>query len=895
MQYQEGQRLRGSDGKDYVVVGGVPRQAPSANAPSAPNTPAAAPAGNSPPAFIPGRPKPEKPRDPPSGYNWGPGGDLIPIPGGPADDNGGGDDAPSGYRWAEGGGALEPIPGGPAERGIAGNTVPGAVFEKADGYVSQYVTLANALDTFQDDFGGNWLGKLENTAQAYSPIPVGTAGQSEWWSGFKALDNQIRNDLFGSALTPTEKQAYSDTTIEPGMNPDKIKANLQRRIEIVEGALRRRQEFFKANGYKPEAVDAIFAPLSERQSQAAVDAQGEKPPRFGEGDGNIAGATRDNGDSTDDPTLSTDGTDRRDNPALAGVREEYIRRLGEGQNAEQIIRWAREAGIHPSAYRSIQEQVRFRQQNPQAPLNQYDTTQLDDSFVELGAFDNALNSFAQSGPGAALIAAGDAASGFTLDNIVGMTGGNAERARLGMGQVAEQSPVWSGMGTIAGGAMTALGGEAMLGARGMAAGMPRALAADSAYGAFAGAGASDDGNRLGGAALGALAGAGGSFLGQKTGNALAGMARGVTDPSVNALRQEGVNALTVGQTFGNSGRVGAAVKSVEDRLSGIPILGGVVTSRQSEGYRQLNVKAFDKALEPIGGTIGDTVGEDAIEKAQNLVSEAFRKALDGKGVTPDEVFEKDLTKAVAGVRSIKRLGAEVTDEIGEILAPYSDEVMLSGDALDDISRGLRDLKGRYMSDPLGVRLAKQIERVERSVFDMFDRQASGTVEEYHKARQAYRRVSTLEDAVMKARNQRDRMFTPAQLGQADRGNTRRYGGKRAAARGDSPFFDLQTAAQDVLPNQVPDSGTAGRILVPLALVGGGGGVDAATGGGVGTGLTIGTILAGLYSKTGQRILTKPGRGMADGTRRKAAMESDNTRRALGAAGGASGVALLPQQ
>lgn len=44
-QYQEGQRLQGSDGKVYVVQGGVPREAQSAPQ-------------SGPPAFIPGTPKP---------------------------------------------------------------------------------------------------------------------------------------------------------------------------------------------------------------------------------------------------------------------------------------------------------------------------------------------------------------------------------------------------------------------------------------------------------------------------------------------------------------------------------------------------------------------------------------------------------------------------------------------------------------------------------------------------------------------------------------------------------------------------------------------------------------------------------------------------------------------
>jgi hypothetical protein len=395
--------------------------------------------------------------------------------------------------------------------------------------------------------------------------------------------------------------------------------------------------------------------------------------------------------------------------------------------------------------------------------------------------------------------------------------------------------------------------------------------------------------RLIGAGQGALAGAGGSYAGFRGGNALAKVGRGVSDASVNALRGEGVNALTVGQTFANSGRAGKIVKGVEDRLAGLPVVGDMINARRAEGVRQFNAKAFDKALEPIGGTVGDLVGEEAVDRAQQQVSQAFQTALAGKGAVPDQAFSRDLAQAVQGVRSVKRIGDEVTDEVADILRPYANEPMLSGEALDDISRNLRAVRTAYRADPLSNRVNRQIDRVERAVFDLFDRQASGTIPDYMAARQAYRRLSVLEDAVLKGKNTKGQ-FTPAQLGQADRTNAVRYGGKRAAARGEGVFHDYQRAGQEVLPNRVPDSGTAGRVLVPLVLIGGGAGADQATGGG-GAVLTIGTILATLYSKIGQRALTKPGRGMAPGATRRV-LENPATRQALAGAGAGSSAALI---
>src|SRR3546814_9107728 len=104
-------------------------------------------------------------------------------------------------------------------------------------------------------------------------------------------------------------------------------------------------------------------------------------------------------------------------------------------------------------------------------------------------------------------------------------------------------------------------------------------------------------------------------------------------------------------------------------------------------------------------------------------------------------------------------------------------------------------------------------------------QAPGTAEALQAGNRAYGNVSVLEDAVLKALNGADGpgIFTPAQLGQAARANAKKFGGKKAAARGEIPFSELQSNAQAVLPSTVPNSGTTDRAiaawLLPTALGG----------------------------------------------------------------------------
>jgi hypothetical protein len=122
-------------------------------------------------------------------------------------------------------------------------------------------TINRLQGSWKDDFGGHYLlgDNLNSMQGAFGSI--GPEGMRDWWADFKSMDNQVRNQLFGSALTDQEKRAYEATTISPKMDPAQIKKNLARRQAIINAATSRQQNFLKKNGYDSEAVDALFQPL----------------------------------------------------------------------------------------------------------------------------------------------------------------------------------------------------------------------------------------------------------------------------------------------------------------------------------------------------------------------------------------------------------------------------------------------------------------------------------------------------------------------------------------------------------------------------------------------------------------------------------------------------------
>lgn len=148
--------------------------------------------------------------------------------------------------------------GGQDTRTRQGRAVPDSTAKRVETNVEIREGLARAVSTFRPDYAGNKItGGLENTMQGL--LGTGTPGQRDWWANFRSLDNQIRNDLFGAALTESEKRAYEATTISERMNPAEVRRNLQRRLDIVKKALARQQNFLKKNGYATDAVDALFA------------------------------------------------------------------------------------------------------------------------------------------------------------------------------------------------------------------------------------------------------------------------------------------------------------------------------------------------------------------------------------------------------------------------------------------------------------------------------------------------------------------------------------------------------------------------------------------------------------------------------------------------------------
>lgn len=384
---------------------------------------------------------------------------------------------------------------------------------------------------------------------------------------------------------------------------------------------------------------------------------------------------------------------------------------------------------------------------------------------------------------------------------------------------------------------------------GAAAQAGRSLLTDTAFGA--GYGGITQGDPLTGAALAA----GGSVLGQAGGKALGKVMSGVdVAPAAQALRDAGI-PLTTGQT------VGGIVKGVEDRLSGLPVVGDIVNARRLEGLRAFNEKAMGDAVAPINGQAAG-VGNDGIQALYDQVGNAYDNATAGVNVPLDQ----QLIGEINALRNAGGLPPDYAARLNQALSNRLDPVLQTGQMSgDQFQQAMRGLKGyRASADKAAPGFEQDYRDVLSKAMDALNGQMSrgggdSVVSGLRSADNAYRNVKTLDKAVTAARNGTGsgeiQIFTPAQLNNAATQAAQKFAGPR-------PFGELIDNAQAVLPNRVPDSGTAGRLAtyaLPTVLGGTGAGVGTLagdTGTGTLSGLALAAALMAGGSKAGQKALEK---------------------------------------
>jgi hypothetical protein len=128
---------------------------------------------------------------------------------------------------------------------------------------AKFNNLTGFVKEFKDEYAGAMygLGDTRNLMGRTLPdwaVDPKVQQASIYWQKYDRYKNVVRNELYGSALTPSEQKAFEQADINNTMNPKVIRENLKTQKDIVETALKRRASAMVSENFRPETIAKTY-------------------------------------------------------------------------------------------------------------------------------------------------------------------------------------------------------------------------------------------------------------------------------------------------------------------------------------------------------------------------------------------------------------------------------------------------------------------------------------------------------------------------------------------------------------------------------------------------------------------------------------------------------------
>lgn len=339
-----------------------------------------------------------------------------------------------------------------------------------------------------------------------------------------------------------------------------------------------------------------------------------------------------------------------------------------------------------------------------------------------------------------------------------------------------------------------------------------------------------------GAALGPLADVGA--------RAVSRIVQPQTGQAQRAMLSEGVE-LTPGQVLGGIG------KRAEEKLVSWPFFGDAIRSAQGRSIESFNRAVGNRALGPIGKQIPKDMkpGREMVAHIRKTLGDEYDALLPTLQFKPDQKFAHDVRQVVGMTRSqafpekqSRQFEGIIRDKLLSKMTPQGN---MNGPSFKQAEEGLKKEAQSYLQspDPDQRKLGEAIGEVLASLRSGLSRSNPQQAERLSKINQGYAAYARIRRAASSTGAQ-DGVFTPAQLQSAVKASDKSVG-KGSFARGDAFMQDFSDSAKSAIQSNVPNSGTADRLMAAGALGG-------AT-------MIEPTILAGTLAGSG--LYTRPGQNM----------------------------------
>lgn len=635
-----------------------------------------------------------------------------------------------------------------------------------------------ALDTRPQSVGFG-TGMLGETFTNWND-PNGTSTRA----AIAAIGAKKIHDLSGAAVSMSEAPRF--TPFVPTVtDPQEVsRAKLEKMLKEAESVVKEQFDYYSpTNGYreyKTPAADAFRS--GGEQAPPPPSTMPQSPMDLGL----VPGAVDPN-----QKQLYTGGATKTvDDPAAVPIAEEYRRRLGAGQSADQLIEYLRSAGVdNPELEAGVRGQVQYRQKFPLVPLDKYPVNVAKE--VPVAAMDRAISGMKTSGIQTAAINAADELTGNNLDSITQLFGGNAEVTRQNMNALADLNPTSAAVGRVAGVAATTIGGEGALAKLGMKAGLGRTAAANAlagGYGSYGGTDYNSSGGQAtiadrmlgatGGAATNALAGVVGTGVVKATGALVKPVARAAvrsvgadanvsTNQIARALQEDGLTPSQAAKRIAEAQSRGVPMSLADVGENTRELLASVGRSRGESRSIAKTVTANRQAaqLERISTAVrrdlGPTanirdLGDELMMRAKDEAAPLYKAAFEapGAGAVSEKIApilnRPSARRAMVRAERIaaeegrdpKSLGFDLNAQ-GEVTltkAPSWETLHYIKTGLDDVIESYRDkVSGKLVLDAEG----RLINNTKNHLLKLMDKYNPT----YGEARAAYAGPASLKDAL----------------------------------------------------------------------------------------------------------------------------------------------------
>lgn len=318
---------------------------------------------------------------------------------------------------------------------------------------------------------------------------------------------------------------------------------------------------------------------------------------------------------------------------------------------------------------------------------------------------------------------------------------------------------------------------------------------------------------LKGAALDTGIGAAGGKLGDLLMRGVSRVVSPMTSKYAKALMGENVR-LTPGQILGG------VAQRTEDKMASVPFVGDMIANARIRGLEDFNRAAINRSIEPIGSSLPDGLsGRGAVDFAHKQLSNNYNRILGQAKFTADPTFMQDVVSLVSSAKMIPEYGDKpISDFMQTNVAPRLSGGAMTGRDFKEIDEMLgQEVRDYTGGGPNDRKMARAFEALQGHFKDALGRTNPTLRPDLDATDTGFANLVRIENAA--GRNGGPKgvdpgVFSPAQLSAAVR-DTDVSARKNAAARGTALMQDLSDAGNAVLPQQVPDSGTPGRIAAML--------------------------------------------------------------------------------